>query len=482
MVFYIIFLGCPYPLPYISWDSCVYIYNWFLSKSPNQLPFTKVILSPSKEKKKSRKKRQTMGSTVITIPNEDDQISLGQKKKPQFAFVSFVSSLIAKQSKHDMRRVIHSIKVGIALVLVSLLYLLDPLYNQFGDDMNAMWAIMTVVVIFEFSAGATLGKGLNRGIGTVLGGGLGCLTAILGDVVGGTGNATVVGISVFVFGAAATYTRMIPSIKRRYDYGAMIFILTFNLIAVSGLRADKVIELAQQRLSTIGMGFTVCIFTSLLICPMWASDELHNSTASKFQKLASCIQGSLEEYFGVVNEKEKQPGANFADCKSVIHSKSSDESLQILQDGNHGMENLGSHIPGINTYKSEMFFETLLLPLFHLKGVFNLLDSPSSNPRQSIKEPCEAVGSLLAWILGELGESIIKMEKCRPKSLMASKLQSMRAELSLLASPSKLGAPENGEGLAMASFVFLLMEIVEKMEVLAKEVEELGELADFQTR
>ncbi|CAL5391535.1 unnamed protein product [Camellia sinensis] len=65
---------------------------------------------------------------------------------------------------------------------------------------------------------------------------------------------------------------------------------------------------------------------------------------------------------------------------------------------------------------------------------------------------------------------------------MASKLQSMRAELSLLASPSKLGASENGEGLAMASFVFLLMEIVEKVEVLAKEVEELGELADFQAR
>ena len=65
---------------------------------------------------------------------------------------------------------------------------------------------------------------------------------------------------------------------------------------------------------------------------------------------------------------------------------------------------------------------------------------------------------------------------------MASKLQSMRAELSLLAAPSKLGAPENGEGLAMASFAFLLMEIVEKVEVLAKEVEELGELADFQAR
>ena len=50
-----------------------------------------------------------------------------------------------------MRKVIHSVKVAIALVVVSLLYLLDPLYNQVGD--NAMWAIMTVVVVFEFFAG-----------------------------------------------------------------------------------------------------------------------------------------------------------------------------------------------------------------------------------------------------------------------------------------------------------------------------------------
>lgn len=56
-----------------------------------------------------------------------------------------------KKSEHDTRNIIHSIKVGISLVLVSLLYLLDPLYEQVGE--NVVWAIMTVVVIFEFSAG-----------------------------------------------------------------------------------------------------------------------------------------------------------------------------------------------------------------------------------------------------------------------------------------------------------------------------------------
>lgn len=73
----------------------------------------------------------------------------------------------------------------------------------------------------------------------------------------------------------------------------MIFILTFNLVVVSGVRANKVMDLAQKRLSTIGMGFAVCILISLLVFPMWASDDLHYSIASKFDKLASSIEGKL---------------------------------------------------------------------------------------------------------------------------------------------------------------------------------------------
>lgn len=61
------------------------------------------------------------------------------------------------------------------------------------------------VLVFEDSdlicmSGATLGKGLNRGIGTLLGGGLGCLVAILADEVDRVSNAVIVGTSVFLFG------------------------------------------------------------------------------------------------------------------------------------------------------------------------------------------------------------------------------------------------------------------------------------------
>ncbi|THG12699.1 hypothetical protein TEA_026826 [Camellia sinensis var. sinensis] len=416
-----------------------------------------------------------MSSTVITISNEDE-ITPTQKRKSQFALLSNVYSLVAKQSKHDMRKVIHSFKVGIAFVLVSFLYLLDPLYKKVGE--NAIWAIMTVVVIFEFSAGATLGKGLNRGIGTILGGGLGCLASILADEIGGIGNAIIVGTSVFVFGTAATYFRLIPSIKRRYDYGAMIFILTFNLVVVSGLHTDKVMELARERLSNIGMGFAVCVFTNVLIFPIWASDELHYSIASKFETLACYIEGYLEEYFRLVNEKENHSNTSFASCKSMLHSKSSDESLANFARWEPWHGKFGLSYPWDKYLQIGDVLRELATTIVSLKECLQSHRQPSSALRQSIREPCEAVGSSLAWTLRDIGESIMKMERCRPKAFIAPKLQSMKQELSLV-TYSKLGAAENGEGLAMASFVFLLIKMVEKVEVLVEEVEELGALAGF---
>ena len=58
---------------------------------------------------------------------------------------------IKKLGQDDPRRIIHSLKVGLAITLVSLIYYFQPLYEGFGD--SAMWAILTVIVVFEFSVG-----------------------------------------------------------------------------------------------------------------------------------------------------------------------------------------------------------------------------------------------------------------------------------------------------------------------------------------
>lgn len=51
----------------------------------------------------------------------------------------------------DPRKVIHGVKVGLALSLVSLFYYTRPLYDGVGG--TAIWAVMTVVVVFEFTVG-----------------------------------------------------------------------------------------------------------------------------------------------------------------------------------------------------------------------------------------------------------------------------------------------------------------------------------------
>lgn len=52
---------------------------------------------------------------------------------------------------NDPRKFIHCLKVGIALSAVSLFYYWKPLYDGVGG--NAMWAVMTVIVVFEYTAG-----------------------------------------------------------------------------------------------------------------------------------------------------------------------------------------------------------------------------------------------------------------------------------------------------------------------------------------
>lgn len=67
------------------------------------------------------------------------------------AKVTNITKSIKKLGQDDPRRVTHSLKVGLALTLVSLLYYARPLYDSFG--VSGMWAVLTVVVVFEFTVG-----------------------------------------------------------------------------------------------------------------------------------------------------------------------------------------------------------------------------------------------------------------------------------------------------------------------------------------
>lgn len=100
---------------------------------------------------------------------------------------------------------------------------------------------------------------------------------------------SLVGLILAAF--AATYSRFVPSFKARFDYGAMIFILTFSLVSVGGYRVDKLVEMAQQRVSTIAIGTSICIIITVFFCPIWAGSQLHHLIERNLEKLADSLDG-----------------------------------------------------------------------------------------------------------------------------------------------------------------------------------------------
>ncbi|KAI3449288.1 hypothetical protein Pfo_005953 [Paulownia fortunei] len=233
-----------------------------------------------------------------------------------------------KLGMSEPKKLIHGFKMGIALSLVSLFYYMRPLYEGVGG--NAMWAVLTVVVVLEYTVGATLCKCLNKATGTFLAGALGIGVHWMASQFGEKFEPIILQGSVFLLSAAATFSRFIPSIKSRFDYGALIFILTFSLVSVSGYRVEKLFELAVHRLSTIAIGTSICILTSMLFCPVWAGNELHNLIKNNMEKLADSLDGCVAEYFRSdvkANNINSETSNILLGYKCVLNSRATEESL-----------------------------------------------------------------------------------------------------------------------------------------------------------
>uniref|UniRef100_A0A0E0PCT0 Uncharacterized protein n=1 Tax=Oryza rufipogon TaxID=4529 RepID=A0A0E0PCT0_ORYRU len=249
---------------------------------------------------------------------------------------SGLAGRVWKIGADDPRRAVHGVKVGLALALVSVFYYTRPLYDGVGGA--AMWAVMTVVVVFEFTVGGCVYKGFNRATATVSAGAVALGVHWIASKSGDKLEPVVRSGSVFLLAAAATFSRFIPTVKARFDYGVTIFILTYSLVAVSGYRVDALVAMAQQRVSTIAIGIFICLAVCLLICPVWAGQELHRLTARNMDKLAGAVEACVEGYF-VAGEEEaagpeykRRPAAAAAaeGYKCVLNSKASEDAQANL--------------------------------------------------------------------------------------------------------------------------------------------------------
>ncbi|CAN1271095.1 Aluminum-activated malate transporter 13 [Linum perenne] len=337
---------------------------------------------------------------------------------------------------------------------------------------------MNLILFIKYVTGATVSKGVNRIIGTVLGGGFGCLVATTGQKLGGIGNSIIVGVSIFAVAGGGTYYRQIHT-KKLFDYGANIFILTFSLVAVSGLRIENVIEIARERLLMILLGFMTCVLTSLFFFPIWASDELHCSLCSRFHQLATSLEGCVEEYFRVdesSSSEKMQPAVDdcFKRCEAVLLAKSKDDSLVNSARWEPWHGKFGLSYPWERYKQTGHLLNDVASSILSLKLCLKSTHDGDQSDRDSIREPCEAAASSLVWTLGEMGESIRRMRKCDIETSIVPELKSARLELSrVVTTPFKRGSGgSDAEALGMT-------EMVEVLEELAKQVEELGQTAGF---
>ncbi|CAH8276228.1 unnamed protein product [Arabidopsis lyrata] len=318
--------------------------------------------------------------------------------------------------KEDPRRVIHALKVGLSMTLVSLLYLMEPLFKGIGS--NAIWAVMTVVVVLEFSAGATLCKGLNRGLGTLIAGSLAFFIEFVANDSGKVLRAIFIGTAVFVIGAAATYIRFIPYIKKNYDYGVVIFLLTFNLITVSSYRVDSVINIAHDRFYTIAIGCGICLFMSLLVFPIWSGEDLHKTTVGKLQGLSRSIEACVNEYFEE-KEKEKTDSKDriYEGYQAVLDSKSTDETLALYANWEPRHTLRCHRFPCQQYVKVGAVLRQFGYTVVALHGCLQTEIQTPRSVRALFKDPCVRLAGEVCKALTELADSISNHRHCSPEIL-----------------------------------------------------------------
>ncbi|KAL5830750.1 hypothetical protein ACOSQ4_016104 [Xanthoceras sorbifolium] len=427
----------------------------------------------------------------MASPNDDQKsngaLTRGCQWFKALSVMSWVKIVVkaAEKSKQiandDPRRIVHSLKVGLALIVVSMFYYFKQLFDNFGD--NTMWAVLTVVVVFEFSVGATFKKGLNRMIATLTGGALGAGAHLLATLSGSTGEPILISFFVFITAGIVTFMKFFPSLKARFDYGFTIFILTFCLISVSGTRDSQALQMAQDRLSTIIIGSCTAILICIFICPVWSGEDLHNLVAGNIEKLGNFLEGFGVEYFQVIeddDQKRNEDKSFLEGYKSVLNSKSNEENMASLAtwEPSHGgfrFRHPWKQYQKIGTLTRQCAYRIEALSCYIDSEIQSSLEI-----RSITQETCTKISTESGKALKELAIATKKMTRSKSANphianskTAVEKLKSelkirLREEEALLLDTIQVGA--------VAS---LLVEVVECTEKIAEAVYELAAVAEF---
>ncbi|KAG8071819.1 hypothetical protein GUJ93_ZPchr0006g41592 [Zizania palustris] len=395
------------------------------------------------------------------------------------AAVAGFARKVWKIGADDPRKVVHGLKVGLALTLVSIVYYTRPIYDGVGG--NAMWAVMTVVVVFEYTVGGCVYKGFNRAVATVSAGLLALGVNWVAEKSGDKLQPVILSGSLFLLAAAATFSRFIPTVKSRFDYGVTIFILTYGLVAVSGYRVDELLDLAQQRMSTIGIGIVICLAICVVIWPVWAGQELHLLTVRNMEKLAGAVEGCVEDYFAA----KPSTATKSEGYKCVLNSKASEDAQANLARWEPPHGRFRFRYPYAQYAKVGAAMRHCAYCVEALNSCVRAEVQAPEHVKRLVGDVCTRLAAQCGRVLTVASSSVAAMTS--PKTLdfavadMNTAVQELQGDLRVL---SPILAAETAEMslmdvMPLFTVASLLIEISARVEGIADAVDTLASLANF---
>nr|XP_043622452.1 aluminum-activated malate transporter 9-like [Erigeron canadensis] len=416
-------------------------------------------------------------------------------------------------ANEDANSITFSLKVGLAVLLVSLLILFQAPYQVFGT--NIIWSILTVAVMFEYTVGATFQKGFNRALGSLFAGVLAIAVAELALKSGRVAEPIIIGTSIFLIGSITSFMKLWPTLVP-YEYGFRVILFTYCLIIVSGYRKGNPIKTSIDRLYSIVIGAIVTLAVNTLIFPIWAGEQLHKELVKNFISVADSLEECVKKYLAedrsnhpeftknLMDEFQDEPA--YGKCRSTLNSSVLLESMALSAKWEPPHGRFRHFFYPWNEYvKVGAVLRYCAYEVMALHGVLHSqIQTPHSIRLLFQTEILEAT-SKAAELIRSLSEDICDMKqtlKCSLlKNVLFSKVKLQRAIDVHLFNKDIAGDEINYQGqrqtesyheivrpvviwestatLSLITFTSLLIELVARLDQLVEAVNELSRMAKF---